>query len=93
VIIGNTRYMLSVMINLEGTGLRSQLIAVSTGLLAAIQYWQFANRHNPYIDVGYNGADQKARISRASGGHGQDRSAERGCAKSRLQMYPTPTPM
>ncbi len=29
------------------------------------RYWQFANRHNPYVDVRYTGATEPARISQA----------------------------
>jgi hypothetical protein len=64
VIIGNTRYMLSV-INLEGTDFDPNSLPYPPVFWPQFQYWQFANRHNPYIDVGYTGADQKALISRA----------------------------
>lgn len=64
VVIGNTRYMLSV-INLGNMDGDPNTLPYPPVYWPQQQYWQFANRHNPYIDVGYTGADQAARVSRA----------------------------
>jgi hypothetical protein len=64
VVIGGIRYMLSV-INLDVMGFDPNTLPYPPVFWPQAQYWQFANRHNPYVDVEYTGADQTARISKA----------------------------
>ena len=64
VVIGSTRYMLSV-INLCDLGFDPNSLPYPPVYWPQKQYWQFANRHNPYLDVEYTGADQQARINQA----------------------------
>ena len=64
VVIGNTRYMLSV-INLDNLDFDPNSLPYPPVFWPDSQFWQFANRHNPYRDVEYTGASQDDRISRA----------------------------
>jgi hypothetical protein len=64
VVIGSTRYMLSV-INMEGLAVDPNSRPYPPVYWPQNQYWQFANRHNPYLDVRYTGATEAARISQA----------------------------
>jgi hypothetical protein len=64
VTIGNKRYMLSV-INLDALDTDPNSRPYPPVFWPQTRYWQFANRHNPYIDVQYTGATQDARISQA----------------------------
>ena len=64
VVIGGTRYMLSI-INIEGLTVDPNSRPYPPVFWPQSQYWQFANRHNPYLDVGYVGATQTDRIARA----------------------------
>lgn len=67
VLIGGIRYMLSV-ISLADV---PDLLSLSNPLpyhpvhWPSSKYWQFANKHNPYLDVGYTGNTQDARIRTA----------------------------
>jgi hypothetical protein len=63
VVIGNTRYMLSV-INLDNLDFDPNSLPYPPVFWPDSQLWQFANRHNPYHDVEYTGATQDDRISR-----------------------------
>ena len=72
VVIGGTRYMLSV-INLEGLDDDPNSRPYPPVYWPQIQYWQFANRHNPYLDVALHRRDRslpasarRRRTSRAS---------------------------
>jgi hypothetical protein len=64
IVIGGIRYMLSI-INLDAMGFDPNTLAYPPVFWQSIQYWQFANRHNPYLDVRYTGADQAARVNQA----------------------------
>ncbi|MGA3005035.1 MAG: hypothetical protein ABSE20_25275, partial [Acetobacteraceae bacterium] len=64
IVIGGIRYMLSI-INLDTMGFDPNTQAYPPVFWQSIQYWQFANRHNPYLDVRYTGADQAARVNQA----------------------------
>jgi len=64
VVIGTTRYMLSV-INLGDLNVDPNSRPYPPDQWADSQFWQFANRHNPYLDVRYTGATQKQRIQRS----------------------------
>ena len=64
VVIGGTRYMLSV-INLGATDDDPNSRPYPPVYWPQSRYWQFANRHNPYLDVEYTGETQAARISQA----------------------------
>ncbi|MGH3576155.1 MAG: hypothetical protein ACRDU0_01140, partial [Mycobacterium sp.] len=64
VVIGGVRYMLSV-INLDAMGFDPNTLPYPPVFWPQAQHWQFANRHNPYVDVEYTGADQTARITKA----------------------------
>ena len=61
VVIGSTRYMLSV-INLGDLNVDPNSRPYPPVQWPSFQYWQFANRHNPYLDVRYTGATQQDRI-------------------------------
>ena len=61
-----SRYMLSI-INLDAMAIRSQYagrIHRCSGHQS--RYWQFANRHNPYLDVRYTGATRRPASIRRS---------------------------
>src|SRR6202035_3963911 len=67
VLIGKTRYMLSV-INIAG--INTTELDPNTSLYPPMfwpqsRYWQFANRHNPYFSVSYAGDTQTLRIANA----------------------------
>jgi hypothetical protein len=64
VVIGGTRYMVSV-INLGAVSDDPNSRPYPPVWWPQSRYWQFANRHNPYLDVEYTGATQAARISQA----------------------------
>ena len=64
VVIGGTRYMLSI-INLAANTDDPNSRPYPPVWWPQSRYWQFANRHNPYLDVAYTGATQVARISTA----------------------------
>ena len=85
VVIGGTRYMLSV-INLSATDDDPNSRPYPPVYWPQSRYWQFANRHNPYIDVEYTGETQAARISQA-----QANTARIGLqtaqAQEPMQMY------
>jgi hypothetical protein len=85
VAIGGTRYMLSV-INLGNLTLDPNSLPYPPVFWPQSQYWQFANRHNPYLDVDYTGETQQARIDSA-----QQDVASIGLALSQaqepMQMY------
>ena len=66
VVIGNKRYMLSV-INLDTPDSDPNSRPYPPVFWPQSRYWQFANRHNPYVDVEYTGATQADRISQAQG--------------------------
>ena len=85
VVIGGTRYMLSV-INLGNLTLDPNSLPYPPVFWPQSQYWQFANRHNPYLGVAYTGETQQARIESA-----QNDVASIGVALSQaqepMQMY------
>jgi hypothetical protein len=84
-VIGSTRYMLSV-INLGDLDLDPNTLPYPPVYWPQFRYWQFANRHNPYLDVEYTGETQQARISQA-----QTDTAQIGLqtaqAQEPMQMY------
>ncbi len=61
VVIGGVRYMLSV-INLGNLTFDPNALPYAPVNWPQSQYWQFANRHNPYLDVQYTGKTQQDRI-------------------------------
>src|SRR5580693_1723959 len=77
--------MLSV-INLEGLSVDPNSRPYPPVYWPQNQYWQFANRHNPYVDVSYTGATEATRISQA-----QSDVARIGLATAKaqepMQMY------
>ena len=64
VIIGGTRYMLSVITLAELTDDPTQR-PYPPNFWPDSRFWQFANRHNPYLDIRYNGDSEDARIGAA----------------------------
>ena len=64
VVIGGTRYMVSV-IELDALDFDPTTRPYPPAAWPASRYWQFANKHDPYIDVGYSGETQTDRIARA----------------------------
>ena len=85
VVIGGTRYMLSV-INLGATDDDPNSRPYPPVYWPQSRYWQFANRHNPYLDVEYTGETQAARISRAQSDIAQIGPAT-ASAQEPMQMY------
>lgn len=82
VVIGGTRYMVSV-VNLGDISLDPNSLPYPPVYWPQMQYWQFANRHNPYLDVRYTGESQQARISQA----------QSDTARIGLQLSQTQEPM
>lgn len=64
VVIGGVRYILSV-INLEAIGEDPNALPYPPSYWPRTRFWQFANRHNPYLAVQYTGATETARLKRA----------------------------
>ncbi len=64
IVIGATRYMVSV-IEIEALGFDPARRPYPPTAWLASRYWQFANKHNPYLDVRYAGATQDARRAQA----------------------------
>ena len=64
VVIGTTRYMLSV-IELEALDFDPSTRPYPPAAWPRSRYWQFANKHDPYLDVGYTGETQDDRIAQA----------------------------
>jgi hypothetical protein len=63
-VIGSTRYMLSV-INLGDLSFDLSQHPYPPVYWPDCQYWQFANRHNLYLDIEYIGENQTDRITLA----------------------------
>ncbi len=61
VVIGDTRYMVSV-IEIEALDFDPSARPYPPAAWPSSQFWQFANKHVPYIDVEYTGAAQTDRI-------------------------------
>jgi hypothetical protein len=85
VVIGGTRYMVSV-INLDAMDFDPNTLPYPPVFWPQSRYWQFANRHNPYIDVAYTGADQTARIRTAQTDTARI-GVQTATAKEPMQMY------
>ena len=64
IVIGGVRYMVSI-VNLDAIGFDPNSLPYPPVFWPSIQYWQFANRHNPYLGVRYTGSDQAARVNQA----------------------------
>jgi hypothetical protein len=64
VVIGGKRYMLSVITLAELTDDPSQR-PYPPKFWPDSRFWQFANRHNPYLDIRYDGNVEDARIAAA----------------------------
>ena len=64
IVIGGTRYMVSI-VNLEAMGFDPNSLPYPPVFWPSQQFWQFANRHNPYLGVRYTGADQESRVKQA----------------------------
>ena len=60
VVIGGVRYMLSV-INLGAFGEDPNALPYPPSFWPSTRYWQFANRHNPYLAVQYVGETETTR--------------------------------
>jgi hypothetical protein len=82
VVIAGTRYMLSV-INLGNLTFDPNTLPYAPVNWPQSQYWQFANRHNPYLDVEYAGETQQDRIA----------SAQRDVARIGLGLSKAQEPM
>ena len=65
VVIGNERYILSV-INLGAIGENPNSLPYPPSYWPQFRYWQFANRHNPYLATQYTGEDETARLEQAA---------------------------
>jgi hypothetical protein len=64
VVIGATRYMVSV-IEISALDFDPSTRPYPPAAWPSSRFWQFANKHDPYIDVGYTGAAQADRIAQA----------------------------
>ena len=64
VVIGGRRYMLSI-IELEMLTDDPTQRPYPPNFWPSMRYWQFANRHNPYLDVRYRGETENDRVARA----------------------------
>ncbi len=64
VVIGDTRYMVSV-IEIEALDFDPSTRPYPPAAWPRSRYWQFANKHDPYLDVEYTGATQTDRIAQA----------------------------
>lgn len=64
VLIGGVRYLLSV-INLGDLALDLDSLPYPPAYWPSARYWQFANRHNPYLAVRYTGETEADRIAQA----------------------------
>ena len=85
VVIGGIRYMLSV-INLEANDDDPNTRPYPPVFWPQSRYWQFSNRHNPYVDVRYTGATQAARINQAQADTARI-GFETAKAQEPMQMY------
>ncbi len=85
VVIGKTRYMLSV-IELDALDFDPTDRPYPPMAWPGSRFWQFANKHDPYLDVRYTGATQADRIAQA-----QADTAKIGAvvaeAKEPMQLY------
>lgn len=64
VVIGGIRYMLSV-INLGAIAEDPNALPYPPSYWPQTRFWQFANRHDPYLAVSYSGETEVARLKRA----------------------------
>jgi hypothetical protein len=64
VVIGSTRYMLSV-IELDALDFDPSTRPYPPAAWPSSRYWQLANKHDPYLDVQYTGETQTDRIAQA----------------------------
>lgn len=64
VVIGTTRYMLSV-IELDALGFDPSTRPYPPAAWPRSRFWQFANKHDPYLDVQYTGETQEGRIAQS----------------------------
>ena len=65
VVIGGIRYIVSV-INLAGMGEDPNGLPYPPSYWPDSRFWQFANRHNPYLAVGYTGETEPARLAQTA---------------------------
>jgi hypothetical protein len=84
-VIGSIRYMVSI-IDLNGFGFDPNSRPYPPVQWTSQTYWQFTNRHNPYLDVTYQGGNENIRIRDA-----QIKTASIGlrtqAADEPMQMY------
>ena len=64
IVIGSIRYMLSV-IELEALDFDPSTRPYPPAAWPSSRFWQFVNKHNPYLDVRYTGATQDDRTKQA----------------------------
>jgi hypothetical protein len=91
VVIGGKRYMLSVIELADLTDDPSKR-PYPPNFWPDSQWWQFANRHDPYLDIRYEGATEADRIVRAQTDTKTIAAAMRR-AQEPLQMYLNVGPM
>ena len=65
VVIGGVRYIVSV-INLGAIGEDPNALPYPPSYWPQQRFWQFANRHDPYLAVRYTGETEEARLEQAS---------------------------
>jgi hypothetical protein len=85
VIIGGTRYMLSVITLAELTDDPTQR-PYPPNFWPDSRFWQFANRHNPYLEIRYKGDTEDVRIASAQADTAAIAAAMRK-KQEPLQMY------
>ena len=87
VVIGTTRYMLSLIGSPRST--QSNTRPYPPIAWPKSQFWQFANKHDPYLDVRYSGATQAARVAQARADAGKIGADETGGAACTCTSTPT----
>jgi hypothetical protein len=85
VLIGGVRYIVSV-INLGAIGEDPNALPYPPSYWPGVRFWQFANRHNPYLAVQYAGESEEARLEQAYGDV-QVIAAETTRGQEPMQLY------
>jgi len=85
VVIGDVRYILSV-INLGDVTEDPNALPYPPSYWPTFRFWQFANRHNPYLAVRYGGETEQARMAEAAGDVAKIAAATRAAGEP-MQLY------
>ena len=85
VVIGGVRYVVSV-INLGDVTEDPNALPYPPSYWPTFRFWQFANRHNPYLAVRYGGETEQARMAEAAGDVAKIAAAARAAGEP-MQLY------